>query len=74
MKVFKRSILSGEGHWRDIPADPGKIAQWLAGVVHEHIQNYFPELSAEDREFLLNGITPEEWETMLPPENEDDNT
>jgi|TARA_R110000765_G_scaffold322798_1_gene414531 hypothetical protein len=25
------------------------------------LKKYFPELSEEDREFLLTGITPEEW-------------
>jgi hypothetical protein len=26
-----------------------------------HIQHAMPNVSAEDREFILSGITPEEW-------------
>jgi hypothetical protein len=28
----------------------------------EHVQTIFPHLSAEQREFILTGITPEEWD------------
>jgi hypothetical protein len=28
------------------------------------IQNAFPELSADDREFLISGMSPEGWDSM----------
>lgn len=31
----------------------------------ELIQNIVPHLSPEDREFLMTGITPEEWKEMF---------
>ena len=31
------------------------------------IQDAFPTLSAEHREFLLTGITPDEWKTHMNP-------
>jgi len=34
---------------------------WKGG---ELIQNAMPNLSADEREFLMTGITPEEWATM----------
>jgi hypothetical protein len=36
----------------------------------ELIQDIFPELSAEQREFILTGYTPEDWLKMFPPEKE----
>lgn len=33
------------------------------------IQNAFPELSAGEREFLITGITPEEWNELFSEEN-----
>lgn len=36
------------------------------------IQDAFPRLTAEQREFLLTGITPEEWETLKEEEEEED--
>lgn len=32
------------------------------------IQNAFPKLSKDDREFLLSGITPEEWDAEFGPD------
>ena len=38
---------------------------WQLG---HHIQDAFKKLSADEREFLLTGITPEEWAQMFPVE------
>ena len=35
-----------------------------SGVV---IQEAFPTLSPQDREFILSGITPQRWDKLLPP-------
>ena len=34
------------------------------------IQDAFPMLPANHREFLMTGITPEEWDAMFPEETE----
>lgn len=34
-------------------------------------QNCFPNLSADDREFLISGICSECWNTMFPPEDDE---
>ena len=31
----------------------------------EHIQNIVPNLSVEEREFLISGITPTEWNQLF---------
>jgi hypothetical protein len=36
------------------------------------IQNAFPTLSPEIREFIMSGITPQEWADMFGPEETDD--
>ena len=37
-------------------------ARWTNG---EMIQAAFPQLDADQREFLMTGITPEKWEAMF---------
>jgi hypothetical protein len=32
------------------------------------LQNAFPQLDANQREFILTGITAEEWDKIFPPE------
>jgi hypothetical protein len=37
-----------------------------------HMQDIFPQLNADQREFLMTGCTPEEWNEMFPPDDEDE--
>lgn len=40
-----------------------KYKRWKTG--NELIQNVFPELDADQREFLMTGTTPAEWDKMF---------
>lgn len=42
-----------------------EIAHWLA-TKDKLVQEAFPNMNADDREFLITGITPEEWAAMFP--------
>jgi hypothetical protein len=70
--VVASSMFSGDREqiW-DIPyarmADG--VDMWRAGNL---IQNAFPFLDADQREFLLTGMTAEEWDDMEREENGDD--
>ena len=39
-----------------------KLRQWQNG---EMVQNVFPMLTADEREFLMTGITPDKWNAMF---------
>ena len=54
-------MLSGIEHTREINVSHAQLAAWTDGM---SIQKVMPEISAEDREFILNGITPEEWDAL----------
>ena len=58
MQVQRTSMMSGKAHIRDIDITPEQYAQWECGAM---IQNVAPHLSADDREFIISGTTPEEW-------------
>lgn len=66
--VVRTSQLTGKRHGARIKATREQVQAWLNG---EFIQNAFPHLPAEEREFLKTGITPEEWREAFPPEEED---
>jgi hypothetical protein len=61
MHVARRSILTGRDHVRDIPITPEQLEELNTPRRRRLIQDIVPDLSPEDREFLLSGITPEEW-------------
>lgn len=59
MIVHKVSSLTGVLHSRDIDVTGEQLTRHAEG---ELIQNVCPDLSAEDREFLMTGITQDEWQ------------
>lgn len=58
MLITKTSMISGKTNTREIAVTEEQIARWKGG---ELIQNAMPNVNADDREFLMTGITPEEW-------------
>ena len=58
MIITKTSPFSGETNTMDIDVTQSQIDAWYGG---ELIQNAMPNLSADEREFIMTGITPEEW-------------
>jgi hypothetical protein len=62
MLVTMTSILSGKTTTRDINVEPEQVVAWQNGML---IQDAMPELSAPDREFIMSGITQEEWDGIF---------
>lgn len=58
MKVTRVSPFSGEEHSMELPITLEEIKCWQGG---ELVQKVWPELSPDQREFIMTGITPEEW-------------
>jgi len=59
MKITRTSTFSGVERTLDLPITEEQIEAWNAGTL---IQEAMPQLSAEDREFIMTGVTPEEWD------------
>jgi hypothetical protein len=62
MRVHKRSAISGIVHEMDLDITLEQIERYNKG---ELIQNVFTNLSADEREFLMTGITPKEWDEIF---------
>jgi len=61
MLIKRQSILSGKVHEMDVNVTEDQFNLWQSGVL---IQNAMPHLSADEREFMISGITVEEWKTL----------
>lgn len=66
MLITRTSPLTGTTHTRDLPVTGSQLAAWQAGSL---IQEALGHLSADDREFIKTGITPEEWEAVFGEED-----
>lgn len=71
MKITKKSSLSGVEHTLDIDITSDELTRVeMRFCTKELIQNIIPNVSLEEREFLMTGITQEEWdETFNEIEN-----
>lgn len=67
MQVERTSMLSGKTTQREIDCTPEQLLLYKRGAL---IQEAFPNLSAEDREFLMTGVTPEEWNEHFRDDDE----
>ena len=63
MLVTRLSPFSHTRNTIDLDITAEQLARYEQG--NELIQNVFPDLSPEHREFIMTGITPEEWEATF---------
>jgi hypothetical protein len=69
MLITKRSPLTGEMNSLDLPVTGEQIANWRSGAL---IQNVMPQLNAGQREFLISGVYPGEWDATVPKEEDNE--
>lgn len=58
MRIRRQSILTGNFSTMEVPCTEEQLRNFEAGM---HIQHAMPDVPAELREFILTGVTPEEW-------------
>ena len=68
MLIAKTSSLTSKTHQMEIDVSDKQIALWMEGAL---IQDVMPSLSADEREFLMTGITPDEWAAEFGEESND---
>lgn len=70
MLITRKSAFTNNVHTMDINVTQEQLSAWENGTL---IQNAMPHLSADEREFIMTGITPQEWEDAFGgSEDEDD--
>ena len=62
MMITRTSPFTGITRTKDILVTEDQLARWQRG---ERIQNVMPYLSASDREFIMTGITDDEWDNAF---------
>ena len=65
MLITKQSGLTGKQHSMDVDVTDEDIQKWKEGTM---IQVAMPNLTPDEREFIMTGITPQEWSGMLEEE------
>lgn len=75
IEITRRTMNGGRAtHTIVSPYSMIQIADYLRGRMEREpqglIQDIFPDMKAEDREFLMTGITPAQWNEMFGGEDD----
>lgn len=62
MKITRKNPISGETVTREIDVSQAQLDAWNSG---ELIQRAMPDLNEDDREFILTGILPHQWDELF---------
>lgn len=68
MNITRTSRLTGITRTMDLPITEEQYARWEDGTV---IQLAMPHLSPDEREFIMTGITGDEWDAKFKYEEEE---
>ena len=60
--ITRKSMLSGEINSMELDVTQEQLDLWQGGKL---IQNAFPHLNADEREFIKTGITAQEWDNAF---------
>lgn len=69
MKITRTSPYSGKDNTLEIDVTEEQIIKWQQGML---IQDAMPNLSPDEREFMMTGCTPEDWEDMFGDDWDED--
>ena len=58
MLITRKSLISGNINSMSLPITEEQYNAWEQGTL---VQVALPHLSPDEREFVMTGITPEEW-------------
>ena len=62
MEITRTSIATNVTRTRELDITPQQVDAYVNGAL---LQDAFPNLSADDREFFKTGITAEEWDSLF---------
>ena len=62
MKFPRFSPISGKINVMDLDVTKDQFVAWEKGAL---IQDAFPNLTPDEREFIKTGITPDDWDAMF---------
>ena len=58
MLITRKSLISGNTNTMSLPITEEQYNAWEQGTL---VQDAMPHLTPDEREFVMSGITPEEW-------------
>ena len=70
MLVIRKSLFTGIMNEMDLPISQEQLNEFESDNNSRLVQDIFPNLNSEQREFLMTGSTSAEWEDLFGGEDE----
>jgi len=64
--ITRKDPFTGKTNTMDLDITEDQIEAWHAGQL---VQNAFPKLNADEREFLMTGLMPDSWDELTEEED-----
>lgn len=68
MKIIRVSPVTGLASEMEIDVTPEQIKAWEGGT---NIQDAMPHLSPDEREYIMTGLSGDEWADIMGPDEDD---
>lgn len=65
MQITKMSPLTGNNNTMMLDVTPNQLAEFSDPRRKRLVQDIFPHLSQDEREFIMTGTTPWDWKQMF---------
>lgn len=65
MKISRTSPITDKVNEMEIDVTDQQMADYVSGK--GLIQHIMPNISADEREFIMSGSTPDDWKAIFPP-------
>ena len=62
MEITRVSMISKKENTLDLDVTVRQIEAWRCGML---IQDAMPNLTSDEREFIVSGITKDEWDNLM---------
>ena len=72
MQVTRRSPVTGQTNTLEVNVTEQQMQEFQSGGRQRLVQEIFCDASASEREFILTGYTPEDWEMIFGDAEGDD--
>ena len=63
-EVLRKSPLTGKTNWMTLDVTEEQVAEWNNPQRTKLIQDIFPNLTQDEREFIMTGYTIADWKAM----------
>jgi hypothetical protein len=63
MQLTRKDPMTGISNTLELDITDLQLTQWQQGL--GKIQDIFPNLSADEREFIMTGLTAESWDALF---------